>query len=77
MGGGLAIALAVWIFSRPLAILRQPGSRQWALCLGLLGSLVSIGLHSSADFNLYIPANAFALAWLGGLAVSPGLREAE
>jgi O-antigen ligase len=74
-GGGLAIALAIWIFWRPLSILAQPGSQQWALSLGLLGSLVAIGLHSFVDFNLYIPANAFALAWLAGVAVSPGLRE--
>ena len=77
LGGGLAVALALWILSRPLSILRQPGSRQWALSLGLLGSLVAMGLHSFADFNLYIPANAFALAWLAGVAVSPGLREAD
>ena len=76
-GGGLAIALAIWIFSRPLSVLRQPGSRQWALSLGLLGSLVAIGLHSFVDFNLYIPANAFALAWLAGVAVSPGLGDVE
>jgi O-antigen ligase len=74
-GGGLAIALAIWIFWRPLSIVAQPGSQQWALSLGLLGSLVAIGLHSFVDFNLYIPANAFALAWLAGVAVSPGLRE--
>jgi hypothetical protein len=34
--------------------------------------LIAIGIHSLTDFNLYIPANALTLAWLGGLAVSPG-----
>jgi O-antigen ligase len=75
IGGVLAIAFAIRIFSRPLAELLRPESKQWALSLGLIGSFVAIGLHSFVDFNLYIPANAFALAWLAGLAVSPGLRE--
>jgi hypothetical protein len=43
----------------------------------LVGALLAIGLHSLVDFNLYIPANALAVAWLAGLAVSPGLEETE
>ena len=40
--------------------------------MGLIGALVAIGLHSLVDFNLYIPANALAVAWLlSGLSVSP------
>lgn len=40
-------------------------------CLGLgcLGSLSAILFHSVADFNLYIPANAMAMAYVAGLAV--------
>src|SRR5437773_828797 len=38
------------------------------LALACVGSFVAIGLHSLADFNLYIPANAMLLAWIGGIA---------
>lgn len=41
------------------------------LSLACLGSLAAIGLHSMVDFNLYIPANAFALAWVFGVALRP------
>ncbi len=44
------------------------------LSIGLLGAFCAIALHSLTDFNLYIPANALAVAWLGGLAISPILR---
>jgi|GEM_PF-585603 len=42
-------------------------STQW-LGLGCAGGLAAISLHSLADFNLYIPANALVLAWICGLA---------
>ncbi|MBE0658985.1 MAG: O-antigen ligase domain-containing protein, partial [Bryobacteraceae bacterium] len=35
--------------------------------------LAAMTLHSLVDFNLYIPANALALAWIAGLATSEGL----
>ena len=74
-GGALAMALAVWIMKRPLSVVFGPRSGQWALAVGLIGSFVAMGLHSMVDFNLYIPANALAVAWLAGVAVSPGLQE--
>jgi O-antigen ligase len=74
-GSLLVFALAGWIAARALAVvLGRRGSRNWDLAVGLLGSLVTLGIHSLADFNLYIPANALVFAWLGGVAVSPGLR---
>jgi hypothetical protein len=36
------------------------------------GALAAILLHSLADFNLYIPANAMLLAWIAGMTA--GLR---
>ena len=30
-------------------------------------SLVAIAIHSMADFNLYVPANAITVAWVAGL----------
>ena len=40
----------------------------WSLSLACAGSLAAILLHSTADFNLYIPANALVVAWV---AASP------
>jgi O-antigen ligase/tetratricopeptide (TPR) repeat protein len=37
---------------------------------GCLGAFSAIALHSLADFNLYIPANALLLAWISGIAAS-------
>src|SRR5262249_5048663 len=75
-GGLLIAAIAVWILTRLLSVvLFMRGGRNWELAVGLLALFLALGIHSLADFNLYIPANALALAWLGGIAVSPGLRE--
>jgi putative inorganic carbon (hco3(-)) transporter len=41
------------------------------LALAAAGGLTAIALHSLADFNLYIPANAMAAVWLGALADRP------
>ena len=75
IGALLVLSLAMVILWRPLAIILERDSRHWALAVGLVGSFAAIGLHSLVDFNLYIPANALALAWLAGIAASPGLRE--
>src|SRR5262249_6356476 len=40
------------------------------LGLGCLGSFTALLVHSAADFNLYVPANAMAFAWVAGIAVS-------
>lgn len=40
-----------------------------------VGALSAIALHSLADFNLYIPANAMLLAWIAGIAVVVESRE--
>lgn len=75
IGAMMAAALAIWIARRVVwVVLRMPASRNWELAVGILGALFAIGLHSLADFNLYIPANALTLAWLSGMADSEGLR---
>jgi putative inorganic carbon (HCO3(-)) transporter len=48
-----------------------------AVALGCAGSIVAILLHSFADFNLYIPANALLLATILGLAVSVRMPSSE
>jgi O-antigen ligase len=71
----LVTAVGGWILWSTLsAVIYRRGRSNWELAVGLLGVFVAIGLHSLADFNLYIPANALALAWLAGLAVSPAVR---
>ena len=74
----LFAGLILWLVRIPLREAFSRGySRNRELCIGLLGALGAIALHSLTDFNLYIPANALAVAWLGGLAVSrdsAGLR---
>lgn len=77
LGGLVALVFAGVILWRALRALGQRRSKNWAVALGLVGSFVAIGLHSIVDFNLYIPANCLALAWLGGVACSPPLRELE
>jgi O-antigen ligase len=41
-----------------------------AVCLGCIGSISAILVHSLADFNLYIPANALVFTIILGLAWS-------
>ena len=51
----------------------DPEARYFAVAC--VGALSTIALHSLADFNLYIPANAMLLAWIAGAAVAVGSRE--
>ena len=48
-----------------------------ARCFGVacVGALAAIRMHSLADFNLYIPANAMLLAWIAGMAAGVELRK--
>jgi O-antigen ligase len=48
------------------------------LALGCVGGMVAIGIHSLADFNLYLPANAMVLVWIAGVAAGlPPLSESQ
>ena len=49
---------------------QDPGARYFAVACA--GALAAILVHSLADFNLYIPANAMLLAWIAGMTA--GLR---
>ena len=51
----------------------DPEARYFAVAC--VGALSAIAVHSLADFNLYIPANAMLLAWIAGMAVAVGFRE--
>jgi len=52
-----------------------PGEPERYLGIGCSGALFALMLHSLADFNLYIPVNALAAAWLVGMCL--GLRQAR
>jgi O-antigen ligase len=72
-GGILVFGSIFWILARAVRRYRKAEDRfDTAVCLGCIGSIVAILVHSLADFNLYIPANALvfavtlALASMGG-----------
>jgi O-antigen ligase len=71
-GGILVSASISWILAGAIRRYRRTEDRfEAAVCLGCIGSIAAILVHSLADFNLYIPANALvftvtlALAWMG------------
>lgn len=70
---GLAIAavLLLPVFARAFRASAQgPDRTTRYLGLGCAGAIAAICLHSVTDFNMYVPANAFALAWICGIAAS-------
>jgi O-antigen ligase len=73
-GALLAGALGAWVLSRLLSVvIWRRRARSWELAVGVLGAVLALGVHSLADFNLYIPANALVFAWLCGVGTSTGL----
>jgi len=75
VGAALMGGLTLWVLAKVGAIaVWLRASPNWEFAVGLLGTFLTLGFHSLADFNFYLPANALALAWLAGLAVSPGLK---
>jgi O-antigen ligase len=69
--GAILIGAAISRMAGALARRYDPDTR--LLAAACLGAFAAIGLHSLVDFNLYVPANAMALAWIAGLG--SGLRE--
>jgi putative inorganic carbon (HCO3(-)) transporter len=78
LGGDLGIPAALILFASIIVILAHAirsflsGGRDFEriVSLGCAGSIVAILLHSFADFNLYIPANALLFSTILGLAIS-------
>jgi len=71
---GAALALsAVRMALRGAVKSSDPEPRYVAVAC--VGALATIALHSLADFNLYIPANAMLLAWIAGIAMAVEPRE--
>jgi O-antigen ligase len=70
---GLVLALRVLLAAVGRAVQTRSVDERF-LMIACTGSLTAILLHSFVDFNLYVPANAIVLAWVGGIAIT-GLRE--
>jgi O-antigen ligase len=71
-GGILVFGSIIWILGRTVRHYWKAEARfDTTVHLGCIGSIIAILVHSLADFNLYIPANALvftailALAWTG------------
>ena len=62
-GGFLVFASFFWTLARAVRGYRKAENRfDAAVCLGCIGGITAILVHSFADFNLYIPANALVFA---------------
>ena len=72
--GGIAVFGSIlWILARAVQHYRKTQERfAAAIYLGCIGGIVAILVHSLADFNLYIPANA--LVFTVTLALAAGER---
>jgi O-antigen ligase len=66
----VATLIASALFQGIRAAIRHstPGGR--ALAAACVASIAAILLHSTCDFNLYIPANALVLAWVSAIATA-------
>jgi O-antigen ligase len=71
LGFLVAAALLLPVFARPFrAAFQGPDRTTRYLGLGCAGAIAAIAIHSLADFNMYVPANAFVMAWICGIAAS-------
>jgi putative inorganic carbon (HCO3(-)) transporter len=62
-GGVLLFGSIFWILAKAVGSYRKAEDRfEAGICLGCIGGIVAILVHSLADFNLYIPANALVFA---------------
>lgn len=75
-GGFLVFGAIFWVLARTLGHCRRAGEHGKAISFACLGSITAILLHSLADFNLYIPANALLFSIILALAWS-NVREAN
>jgi O-antigen ligase len=70
VGFFVVMALAVMVTTHAARSVSSARRPEYAyLSSACLGALAAILLHSMFDFNLHIPANAMAVAWIGGLAM--------
>ncbi len=63
-----AIAAVAFLIEAIRAAARHATFQGRCLAVACIAAFAAIGLHSIADFNLYIPANSMLLAWIAGVA---------
>ena len=68
-GAGLLLAFGILRTAVRNAIHAASADERY-LSVACAAALVAILLHSTVDFNLYRPANATAVAWIAGIAMS-------
>jgi O-antigen ligase len=73
--GIIGFAIGVTFVARVIAGTAKAASRHTSLAgrtlaRASLASLAALLLHSTVDFNTYIPADAFACAWIAAIGVS-------
>jgi len=73
--GAIGFSLAAFgmmavFLSAAYAAFRSVHSSTRYFAIASLGALIAILIHSFADYNLYIPANAMVFAWIAGLVAS-------
>ncbi len=72
----IAATLAMAVLSRALRVASLPAEDDGRyLGLACLGAMAAMLIHSSVEFNLYMPANAMVLAWISG--ISAGLSSSS
>lgn len=69
LGFGLCAIFVTLILWNLLSSLGHSDLRARYLAIACLGSLAAILLHSFVDYNLYMPANAMAVAWVCGIGL--------
>jgi O-antigen ligase len=68
-----ALGFAVLLLSSALRrATARAKSDQRSLAAACFAALLALAIHSLADFNLYIPANAMAAAWIAGIVAGFG-----
>ena len=76
---GLMLMLALLFFAMRevwRAAREGRGDQRW-VAIACIGAIAAVAVHSLADFNLYIPANAMAVAWVLGLGGGLNRLEGE
>lgn len=66
----LAALIGAVLFHAIRAVLRPATPGRRALAAACVASIAAILLHSTVDFNLYMPANALVLAWVSAIATT-------
>ena len=73
--GLILVAIIIWmiiaLYRKGFRNLQNPSRLVRGITLGSLSGITAILVHSAADFNLHIPANAILFTILAALVLSP------